>query len=63
MDHARGTPGNRLSDEELADKFHGLVDDVLGRERAERLAAAVFSLKASGDIGALLALTMPEAHR
>jgi 2-methylcitrate dehydratase PrpD len=63
VDHARGTPGNRLSDEELADKFHGLVDDALGRERAERLAAAVFSLKASGDIGALLELTTPEAHR
>ena len=36
VDHARGTPGNRLSDDELKDKFHGLADDVIGRDRADK---------------------------
>ena len=45
VDHARGTPGNRLTDDELKEKFHGLADNVIGRERAERLADAAFSLK------------------
>ncbi|HEX2286761.1 MAG TPA: MmgE/PrpD family protein [Mycobacterium sp.] len=59
VDHARGTPGNRLTDDELREKFHGLVDGVLGRERAERLADAAFALENSGDVDALLALTTP----
>jgi hypothetical protein len=63
VDHARGTPGNRLTDDELREKFHGLVDGVLGRDRAERLADATFSLKEIGDVGALLELTTPEAPR
>ena len=60
VDHARGTPGNRLTDDELGEKFHGLADDVIGRDRAERLADAAFSLKETGDIEAMLELTTPE---
>ncbi len=60
VDHARGTPGNRLTDDELRDKFHGLADDVLGRDRAERLADAAFSLKDTGDVEGMLDLTTPE---
>ena len=56
VDHARGTPGNRLTDDELRDKFHGLADGVLGRDRAERLADAAFALqrrrRRRGDAGA-----------
>jgi len=59
VDHARGTPGNRLSDDDLRDKFHGLTDGVLGRDRADRLADATFALRKSGDIEALLNLTTP----
>jgi 2-methylcitrate dehydratase PrpD len=59
VDHARGTPGNRLSDDELTEKFHGLADGAIGRERAERLAAAVFSLSTDGDVDSMLALTTP----
>jgi 2-methylcitrate dehydratase PrpD len=59
VDHARGTPGNRLTDDELKEKFHGLVDGVLGRDRAERLANATFSLKHIGDVEAMLTLTTP----
>ncbi len=60
VDHARGTPGNRLTDDELRDKFHGLADAVIGRDRAERLADAAFSLKAGGDVDAMLELTTPQ---
>jgi 2-methylcitrate dehydratase PrpD len=61
VDHARGTPGNRLTDDELKEKFHGLVDGVLGHDRAERLADATFSLKEIGDVEEVLELTTPEA--
>ena len=60
VDHARGTPGNRLTDVELKDKFHGLADNVIGRERAERLVDAAFSLKTTGGVEAMLELTTPE---
>jgi hypothetical protein len=60
VEHARGTPGNRLTDNELRDKFHGLTDGVLGRDRADRLADAVFGLRDNGDVEAMLALTTPQ---
>ena len=59
VEHARGTPGNRLTDDELRDKFHGLTDGVLGRDRAAKLADATFSLAKTGDVEAMLALTTP----
>ncbi|HET7666351.1 MAG TPA: hypothetical protein VFK56_09825, partial [Mycobacterium sp.] len=59
VDHARGTPGNRLTDDELRAKFHGLADGVLGRQHANRLADAVFALQDGGDVAAMLALTTP----
>jgi 2-methylcitrate dehydratase PrpD len=59
VDHARGTPGNRLTDDELRDKFHGLADGVIGREQADRLADAAFSLRAGGDVDSMLELTRP----
>jgi len=59
VDHARGTPGNRLTDDELREKFHGLVDDVLGRDSAAKLADAIFSLSATDDVEAMLKLTTP----
>jgi 2-methylcitrate dehydratase PrpD len=63
VDHARGTPGNRLTDDELREKFHGLADGVLGRDRAERLADTTFGLSKCGDVEAMLALTTPQATR
>jgi 2-methylcitrate dehydratase PrpD len=59
VDHARGTPGNRLTDDDLREKFHSLVDNVLGQDRAKELADAVFALRETGDVGSLLALTKP----
>jgi 2-methylcitrate dehydratase PrpD len=63
IDDARGTPGNRLTDDELRDKFHGLTDGVLGRDRAEELADATFALVETGDVDAVLALTVPQTPR
>ena len=40
-----GHDKNPLTDEQLADKFHGLVDPVLGRERADRIRARVSGLE------------------
>ena len=60
VDRARGTPGNRLTDDELREKFHGLADDVIGSERAKRLADAAFSLKDGGSVEGMLELTTPE---
>jgi hypothetical protein len=62
VDHARGTPGNRLTDDELREKFHSLADSVLGRDRANRLADAVFALQAGGDVEEMLALTTPQTR-
>ena len=59
VDDARGTPGNRLSDDELRDKFHGLADEVIGHDKAERLADATFALASGGAVDELLALTVP----
>ena len=35
-----GHDKNPLTDDQLADKFHGLVDPVLGRERADQIRRA-----------------------
>jgi len=59
VDDARGTPGNRLSDDELRDKFFGLADDVIGHDDAERLADATFALASGGTVADLLARTVP----
>jgi 2-methylcitrate dehydratase PrpD len=37
--HAIGSVGRPMSDTDLSRKFHGLVDPVLGGERAEKLVA------------------------
>lgn len=61
VDDARGTPGNRLSDADLADKFHALVDPVLGAEQGRRLEQAVWSIADADHVGDMLALTSPES--
>ena len=61
VDDARGTPGNRLSDDELADKFHSLVDPVLGAEQGRRLERAVWSIAEADQVGDMLVLTSPES--
>ena len=45
-----------MTDADLARKFHGLVDPVLGAARAARLLEALATLAACPDLGALMQL-------
>jgi len=61
VDDATGTPGNRISDDELLAKFHDLVDDVLGVAKAQALADLVWAVDTADTIDELVAATVPEA--
>lgn len=52
---ATGTPENPVTDAELHEKFHDLVDPVLGRGRGERLAAIVDSIDEAKSLDELTA--------
>lgn len=56
---AKGEPENFLTEDELRAKFHGLVDAVLGRERAIALADAVLGLDRAPDVAAMMRLGAP----
>ena len=60
VDDARGTPGNRLSDAELAEKFHDLADPVIGAKQARRLEETVWSIAESDGVGELAKLATPD---
>jgi 2-methylcitrate dehydratase PrpD len=55
----KGEPDNFLTDQELAAKFHGLVDRVMGQERAAALAEAVQGLATARDVAGLMRLASP----
>ncbi len=59
VDDATGTPGNRISDDELLAKFHDLVDDVLGAAQADRLADLVWAVDTAASVEELVAATVP----
>ncbi len=59
VEHALGSLQRPMSDADLAQKFHGLVDPVLGTARAERLLEQCASLARSADVRALTALARP----
>lgn len=61
VDDATGTPGNRMSDDELLAKFHDLVDDVLGVSQADALAELVWGIDRAADVTELVAATVPKA--
>lgn len=61
VDAATGTPGNRISDDELLEKFHDLVDGVLGRSQAEALAQQVWDVDRAGSVEDLVAAATPAA--
>jgi 2-methylcitrate dehydratase PrpD len=58
---AKGTPGNRISDTELSEKFHDLVDPVLGAARADILAERVWTIDQADRIDELAAAAVPKA--
>jgi 2-methylcitrate dehydratase PrpD len=55
--HAVGSVERPMSDDDLARKFHGLVDPVLGADRAERLRRLCATLAGAADLRPLLAST------
>jgi 2-methylcitrate dehydratase PrpD len=59
VDDATGTPGNRISDDELLAKFHDLVDDVLGASQADALADLVWAVDDADSVTDLVAATVP----
>ena len=59
VEHASGSPENPLTDEQLTEKFHALVEPVLGAERAQTLFDAAWSLDEAPDVTDLLGLTRP----
>jgi 2-methylcitrate dehydratase PrpD len=59
VEHAIGSIHKPLTDAMLEAKFHGLVDPVLGKERADALIAACWGLGAAADVRALTKLSQP----
>ncbi len=57
--HAIGSLERPLSDADLAAKFHGLVDPVLGASRAGELIAHIMQLASGGSARSLAALVRP----
>jgi len=59
VEHAIGSVQRPMSDADLARKFHGLVDPVLGAARADQLIAQCAALGTAADVRALAAATRP----
>jgi len=59
IEHATGTPDNRIDDSDLAARFHLLVDPVLGSGQAEELEALVWQVDGADQLDALLDKTVP----
>jgi 2-methylcitrate dehydratase PrpD len=57
----RGDVGTPLRDEELAEKFRGLADPVLGSDRTNRLASAIRGLPDSPNLDEISGLLRPAA--
>ncbi|MGE0312521.1 MAG: MmgE/PrpD family protein [Lautropia sp.] len=59
VEHAIGSLQRPMSDDDLARKFHGLVDPVLGDARARSLIDALHALHGAKDVGPLVTLARP----
>ena len=57
--HALGSLERPMSDADLERKFHGLVDPVLGKERASAVIERCAEISGCANVGALTALTRP----
>jgi 2-methylcitrate dehydratase PrpD len=60
---SKGHPRNPLSDEEMTAKFMQATAPLLGRSRAERMAAAVWDLEQLAHASTLVQLTVPGGAR
>jgi 2-methylcitrate dehydratase PrpD len=59
VEHAIGSLRKPMTDAQLDDKFHALVDPVLGASQAGQLLGACRDLGRAGDLRALLSLAVP----
>jgi len=59
VEHAIGSLERPMSDDDLAAKFHGLVDPVLGIARADALITAAMRVGAAPDVRAIATLARP----
>ena len=62
VEHAIGSIERPMSDADLARKFHGLVDPVLGSARAGRLIELCTTLSGAADVRALTAAARASAE-
>ena len=56
IDYPKGHAKNRLSDQELEGKYHGLVDPIMGAERANAILKWVWDLDKQSDLRGLMPL-------
>ena len=59
VEHAIGSMERPMSDDDLARKFHGLVDPVLGAARANDLIAQSMQIASAGNLRSLVAFARP----
>ena len=59
VEHAIGSMERPMSDDDLARKFHGLVDPILGAARANDLIAQSMRIASAGNLLPLVALARP----
>ena len=63
IEHAIGSRERPMTDEDLSEKFHGLADDILGRDQAGRLLDETWSLESLSDAAAICRLATSKAER
>jgi 2-methylcitrate dehydratase PrpD len=59
IEHAIGSLEHPMSDADLARKFHGLVDPVLGASASEALVGLCMELPRAADVRTLVAAAQP----
>jgi 2-methylcitrate dehydratase len=60
VDHACGHANNPMSDAGVEEKFHRTADEVIGRDRAERVKTAARRLEEAGALGEVMRLMAVE---
>ena len=63
LDYPKGDPRNRLSDQEVEEKFSALADGVLSRAAQKRVQDAVWNLERAGSVSELMALMEADVHK
>jgi 2-methylcitrate dehydratase PrpD len=59
VEHAIGSLERPMSDDDLARKFHGLADPILGAAKADELISSAMRIASAGDLKSLTALACP----